>query len=371
MSVSGIYLLWKHSMLRITANRVNKTGGIHILIVPVNTTAILFPILLLLYTRTTRQKKSKGVFCDKAFKHITNFLLPLQQLGFLSFSLNGYTFPSVFVFIISSKEKKIKVQSISFTEVLPQQILTWASTRSMAATSYLSSPGKAASTCFLKYSFLWVLLLLSNQLIVSRPVTGIFHLGANFQCFSYLNSAAPPAWACKDGDWCYPLPFGWVNSPPKGSWELKPSNIPAATAAKYKHRKLLDSVHLVLARSGLFLLLLLLSGVLFVHLFFVLQWGVLLWLGFGFFVCFDCKYCTLNSPRLCIPEEVLYSSHFSQLTDIHPQLMDILFQLQNTTLYECGALTIQNQLSFICKQNTALPGHSTDFVCKRTAAKKY
>lgn len=51
MSVSGIYLLWKHNMLRITANQVNKTAGIHILIVPVNITAILFLILLvLLYT---------------------------------------------------------------------------------------------------------------------------------------------------------------------------------------------------------------------------------------------------------------------------------------------------------------------------------
>lgn len=66
MSVSGIYLLWKHSTCGLTANQVNKTVRIHILLVPVKTSAILFLILLLLLiTWTTRQKKFKELSCNK------------------------------------------------------------------------------------------------------------------------------------------------------------------------------------------------------------------------------------------------------------------------------------------------------------------
>lgn len=89
---------------------------------------------------------------------------------------------------------------------------------------------------------------------------------------------------------------------------------------------------------------------------------------FGFF--FYCKYDTLDSMRLWIcvmMEEMPFSIHFSLFTDV-------LSQLQSVTLYKFRPLAIKNQLWFICIKTTctcALLGHSTDFVCKRTVAKKY
>lgn len=95
-------------------------------------------------------------------------------------------------------------------------------------------------------------------------------------------------------------------------------------------------------------------------------WVLLLFLVFFFY----CKYDTLDSMRLWIcvmMEEMPFSIHFSLFTDV-------LSQLQSVTLYKFRPLAIKNQLWFICIKTTctcALLGHSTDFVCKRTVAKKY
>lgn len=58
----------------------------------------------------TKQKKFKEIyfFLQQKTSNIygtTNFLSSLQQLGLLLFSVNGYTIPSGFVFIINHKKK--------------------------------------------------------------------------------------------------------------------------------------------------------------------------------------------------------------------------------------------------------------------------
>lgn len=83
------------------------------LVVPVETSAILFLILLLLLITWSYKAKEiqRGFFFlqQKTFSiyGITNFLLSIQELGLLFSLVNGYTIPNGFVFIISHKKKFI------------------------------------------------------------------------------------------------------------------------------------------------------------------------------------------------------------------------------------------------------------------------